>query len=291
MTRNGVPVGVLFNTDRLDGPAFIEYGQRCETAGIESVWVAELFGREPFAAAGALLMATSTLRVGTAIANIYARDAVATAAGSRTLAELSGERFELGIGVSNAGLVAARGHQWEPPIETANAYLDAIRAANLSCPAAEFTIHLAAHGPKMLDVAADRADGVFTYLMNPEHTERTRAHLHDDAEVTAMMMCLLCPDPTRARDLIRRAIGYYTTLDYYHRAWRSLGFEDADFADGGSDRLIDALVAWGTIDSIRQRLEAQRAAGATRVVVIPLNTEGGIEPDWELLAALGSSST
>jgi alkanesulfonate monooxygenase SsuD/methylene tetrahydromethanopterin reductase-like flavin-dependent oxidoreductase (luciferase family) len=127
--------------------------------------------------------------------------------------------------------------------------------------------------------------------MNPSHTERTAATLAEAGRTVAvspMMMCLRSEDPTEARRLCRRAIGYYTTLDYYHRAWRTLGFDDDDFADGGSDRLIDAIIAWGSIDEIRERLAAQRAAGAARVVVIPLNARGGGQPDWDLLSELGT---
>lgn len=282
-----IEIGVLFNTDRMEGQEFIAYAKRLEAAGIGSVWLAELFGREPFAAAGALLANTSTLRVGTAIANVYARDAVAAAAASATLAELSGDRFDLGLGVSNQGLVAQRGHDWTMPAPKLQSYLEQLRAAKLVVPDHSYPIHVAAHGPKMLEVAANRADGVFTYLMNPEHTARTRQNLPSTAALAPMMMCLLCEDPTEARRLARRAISYYVKLDYYHRAWRTLGFTDDDFANGGSDRLVDSILAWGSIDDIRTRIAAQGDAGANRVVVIPLNAAGGGEPDWHLLDQLG----
>ena len=282
-------IGVLFNTDRMSGSEFIDYAQRLETAGVESVWLAELFGREPFAAAGALLANTKTLRVGTAIANIYARDAIAAAAASATLAELSGDRFELGLGVSNRGLNETRGHAWTPPVPRLEAYLEGIAAAKLSVPTNSYPVHVAAHGPKMLAAASSGADGVFTYLMNPEHTARTDAGVADETVVTPMTMCLLCEEPETARALVRKAIGYYTGLDYYHRAWRTLGFDDSDFADGGSDRLVDSVVAWCSIDDIRDRLAAQAEAGADRVVVIPLNPAGGGRPDWALLDQLGAT--
>ena len=156
-------------------------------------------------------------------------------------------------------------------------------------PEHEYPIWVAAHGPKMLDAATTgdaRADGVFTYLMTPEHTARTRAALPDGVGVSPMTMCLLCPDRDEARRLARKAIAVYVGLDYYHRAWRTLGFDDADFAGGGSDRLIDSVLAWGTIDDIRTRLDDQREAGASRVVVIPLNPAGGAEPHWELVEQL-----
>lgn len=281
-----IDIGVLFNTDRMKGPEFIDYAKRLEGAGLESVWLAELFGREPFAAAGSLLAATSSLKVGTAIANIYARDAVAASAASATLAEISGDRFELGLGVSNRGLNESRGHQWTAPAPRLTEYLEAMKATKLSVPEHHFSVHVAAHGPKMLEAAAANADGVFTYLMNPDHTARTRGGLPEAAALSPMIMCLLCEDPAEARRLARKAIGYYTGLDYYHRAWSTLGFEPTDFADGGSDALVDAIVAWGSLDDIRARIDAQAEAGATRVVVIPLNAAGGGQPDWQLLDQL-----
>lgn len=285
-----IDLGVLFNTDRLSGPAFIDHAKRVEATGMGSMWLAELFGREPFAAAGAVLAATSKLRVGTAIANIYARDAVAAAAASATLAEMSGDRFELGLGVSNRGLNERRGHQWTAPAPRMANYLAEIRRTELAIGDHSYPIHIAAHGPKMLAVAAEGADGVFTYLMNPEHTATTRRSLAPGTTLSPMMMCLLCPDPVEARRLARKAIGYYTGLDYYHRAWRTLGFDDDDFANGGSDRLIDSVVAWGPIETIRARISAHGDAGATRLVVIPLNPAGGGQPDWSLLEQLGAQS-
>lgn len=283
-------LGVLYNNDRSSGTDLIAYAKRVEATGIGSVWMAELFGREPFVAAATLLAHTEVLHVGTAIANVYARDATAAAAAAATLAEVSGNRFRLGLGVSNRQLIELRGHTWQPPVETLSSYLDQIRAAKIDVPPHGYPIWVAAHGPKMLEAASSRADGVFTYLMNTAHTERTAATLADAeraVRVSPMMMCLRCEDPTEARRLARKAIAYYTTLDYYHRAWRSLGFDDGDFADGGSDRLVDAIVAWGSVDDIHERLEAQHDAGADQVVVIPLNAAGGGQPDWDLLAELG----
>ena len=170
-------LGVLFNTDRLSGPDLIEYATRIEAAGIDSVWLAELFGREPFVAAATLLAHTDVLSVGTAIANIYARDATATAAAAATLAEVSNNRFQLGLGVSNRGLIEMRGHTWEPPVELLSTYLDQARDAKIDVPPHDYPVWVAAHGPKMLGAASSRADGVFTYLMNSAHTARTAATL------------------------------------------------------------------------------------------------------------------
>ncbi|MCP5029371.1 MAG: LLM class flavin-dependent oxidoreductase [Actinomycetia bacterium] len=173
-------LGVLYNTDRMVGPDLVAYAQRLERLGHESLWVPELFGREPLALAGWLLAATEKIMIVTGIINVYARDAVATAAGATTLAEMSGGRFHLGLGVSNRPLNEVRGHD----------------------------------------------------------------------------------------------------------NWIADGYDESDVADGGSDRLIDDLVTWGSVDEIRDQLMARTEAGADRVVVIPLNAAGGHQPDWDLLETL-----
>lgn len=283
--------GVLFFTDTLDRDELGEYATRLEALGIDTLWLPELFGREPFATAGYLLARSERLRVGTGIANIYARDAVASAAGRRTLAELSAGRFSLGLGVSNAGLNRERGHTWSPPLGKLNAYLDALEKAPLVSLASErpAPLYLAAHGPRLLRLAAERCDGALTYLMTPAHTTRARAVLGTGKALHVTQMALLCPEPGRARKLARRAIQIYVGLGYYQRAWRDQGFDDGDFRDGGSDELVDALVAWGDADAIRARLNAQREAGASQIIVVPLNPErGAAGPHWPLLEALQS---
>ena len=279
-------LGVLFNTDRLDRANFLSYAQRVDELGFESLWLPELFTRDPYAAAGYLLARTERVKLATGIANLYGRDALATVAGAATLQELSEGRFILGLGVSNAGLNKARGHAWQNPVQKLDEYLRAMQAVKLSAPHPHVPVHVAAHGPKMLAKVAELADGANTYLMPPAHVSQARAALGSDAELNTMLFCLLDEDPERARATIRKATAYYMGLDYYHRAWRGFGFTDKDFADGGSDALIDAVSAWGSIDRVRERLQQQVDLGATRVVVIPLGAGMGGQPDWQLLEAL-----
>lgn len=281
--------GVLFFTDALDRRELCDYATRLETLGVHTLWLPELFGREPFSTAGYLLARTERLRVGTGIANVYARDAAASAAARRTLAELSDGRFSLGLGVSNVGLNRERGHTWSPPLEKLGAYFDALEKAPLISLAHDppAPLYLAAHGPRLLKLAAERCDGALTYLMTPEHTRRARAALGSAKALHVTQMALLCADPERARKSARSAIQYYVGLDYYHRAWREQGFADNDFRDGGSDALVDALVAWGNADSVRARIGAQRDAGASQIIVVPLNPERGAkQAHWPLLEAL-----
>jgi len=277
----------MFNTDRMSGDLLWSFGRELESMGVETLWVPELFGREPFVAAAHVMSAPTTLRVGTGIANVYARDAIAAAAGARTLSEFHAGRFILGLGVSNPGLARARGHVWEPPVAKLRDYVEAVRSAEVSIPGDhELEIHVAAHGPKMLAALAGLVDGVSTFLQTPTHTEKTRNYIDSGAALNVTQMCLLVEDPQEARKLARKALTFYIGLDYYHRAWRNLGFSDKDFTNGGSDALVDALVAWGDPERITCRLDEHREAGATEIVVIPLNPAGGAEPHMPLLEAL-----
>ncbi|MEM7217028.1 MAG: LLM class flavin-dependent oxidoreductase [Pseudomonadota bacterium] len=277
-------IGLLFNTDRMDRNEFIDYARRADAAGIEWLWLPELFTREPFATAGYLLAATERISLATGIANIYARDPVATVSAASALAELSQDRFLLGLGVSNAGLNEARGHVWQPPVRKLTEYLTAMRAVKLTSPQVHAPVHVAAHGPKMLATVAQHADGANTYLMPLAHVAEARAALGANKALNTMLFCLHDEDPQSARDTARRAVGYYMGLDYYHRAWRSFGFTQSDFDNGGSDALIDAIVAWGDLTAISERVAAQRAAGADQVVIIPIARGGA--PDWALLERL-----
>lgn len=281
-------LGILFNTDRLAAAEFVTYAQRLDSMGFESLWLPELFTRDPFAASGFLLSETNQIKLASGIANIYARDPVATVSAASTLQELSDGRFILGLGVSNVGLNKARGHTWANPVEKLESYLGAMQKVQLSSPQPPFPVHVAAHGPKMLATVSRLADGANTYLMPREHVTQSRTALGADAQLNTMLMCLDDDNPETARATVRKALEFYIGLDYYHRAWRSFGFADDDFANGGSDALIDAIVAWGTVDAVRNRIQQQLDLGASRVVVIPLGAGQGGQPNWGLLEALAS---
>ena len=266
--------GVIIATEAMTASALAECANRLEQQGYESLWLPELFGREPVATAGFLLAQTERLRVATGIANVYVRDAHAMAQTRRTLAELSGGRFILGLGVSNPGLNGTRGHDWQPPLPKMRRYLEAMEAAVIDSPepAQPAPLYIAAHGPKLQALGAERTDGIITYLMPPEHTASSRNHIGPNTELTVVSPFLAEPDPVLARKKARKALQYYITLDYYHREWAKLGFTAEDFADGGSDRLIDMLVGWGDEDALRARLAAYSEAGASRVVIMPWDT-------------------
>ena len=283
-------IGILFNTDRLSADELCEYATSIEQIGFDSLWLPELFTRDPFATAGFLLSQTKTLTLATGIANIYARDATATISSASSLSELSGGRFLLGLGVSNAGLNQARGHQWEKPLGKLSSYLEDMKQVKLTCTQIEAPIHVAAHGPKMLEIASEKADGANTYLMPEEHVSFARNILGEAKALNTMLFCLLDEDPTSARATARKAVAYYVNLDYYQRAWKQFGFTDSDFSEGGSDDLIDSVVCWGSADQVIGRIKKQFDLGATRVVVIPIGSKKKGHPDWDLLKNLKSGS-
>jgi probable F420-dependent oxidoreductase len=280
--------GVLLATEQFSPEALVEFAHTLESRGYESLWLPELFGREPIGTAGYLLGRTRRICIATGIANVYVRDAHATAQARQSLAELSGGRFILGLGVSNAQLNTSRGHTWQPPLQKMTAYLDALDAVKVAspAPARPCPTYIAAHGPQLQKLGAARTDGVITYLMTPQHAQQSRARIGANAALSVVAMFLAEQDPNVARAKARSALNMYVRLDYYHREWRKLGFDDADFADGGSDRLIDTLVAWGDGEALSARIAAFEQAGATRVIVMPLGVQTKQGLDLRVLDAL-----
>jgi probable F420-dependent oxidoreductase len=281
--------GVLFYTDSMPPQDIVADAQRLEALGYDAVWLPDLFGRELFVTAGYLLAATSRLRVATGIANVYARDAMSAAQAARTLSEFHGGRFILGLGVSHPQAARARGHRWESPVEKLAAYLDGIASAAMNAPEPPEAapIFVAAHGPRLLALAAERADGANTYLMPPEHTRQAREILGPDKQLNVVLPCCLCADAQKARGIARKGLSMYMQLPAYKRQWARFGLTESDSSDGGSDRLIDTLVAWGDESAVRTRIAAHMQAGANRIIVMPYNTEPKPrERPWNLLGAL-----
>ncbi len=280
--------GILAMLDRFPGATVTRTLREFEALGYDSFWLPELFGREPIATASYLLAQTEKLVIASGIANIYVRDPHAMAQAAQTLAEFSGGRFLLGLGVSNVGLNTARGHRWLPPLDKMTAYLDALDQIEVqsAAPAAPAPRILAAHGPQLQALGAARCDGIVTYLMTPEHTRRSRARIGPDSELNVVCAMVAEQDPVAARRIARSTLAIYLLLDYYHREWRKLGFADADFVNGGSDALIDKLVGWGDAAALEAHLAAHVSAGANRVIVMSLDA-GGTTPGmktWEVLA-------
>jgi probable F420-dependent oxidoreductase len=241
-----------------------------ERLGYRATWFPESLGsKEAFAHAALLLGASPRMTICTGIANIYARDAAAMSAGARTLAEAFPGRFVLGIGVSHAPSVATRGGTYGKPIETMAAYIDAMERAPWSGPGTPERppLVLAALGPRMLELAAGRADGAHPYFVPVEHTRVAREVLGPEPVLAVEIAAVPDTDPDRNRGVARAFAGRYIALPNYANNLRRLGFTEEDFAGGGSDRVIDAVVARGSVAAIAERVRQHLDAGADHVCV------------------------
>lgn len=283
-----LPLGVLAFYDALSGEELVRFARGLEDWGYDSLWIPEVFGREPFATAGYLLARTTRIRIATGIAVIWARDPVAMAQGRRTLAEFAEGRFALGIGVSHPALVEPRGHTWSPPVERLTSYLDAMEKADLQSPAPKHPapLYLAAHGPKLMRVARERTDGAFLYLAPPERTRFARDQLGPDRDLRVVLLACPCGDAETGRRAARHALSFYLNFPAYHRVWRKLGYGPADWEAGGSDRLVDTLVAWGETGRIEERVRAHLEAGADQVLLYPITSDASSAMPLDFLEAL-----
>src|SRR5262245_18819719 len=270
-------LGVWASLDGLTAAAALAFAQRIEKRGYMALWTPESRGRNVLVNAAWLLAGTSRLIVATGIANIYARDAVAMANAQRGLNEQSGNRFLLGLGVSHKPLVSdLRGHAYGKPVTMMRAYLAAMRAAPYQAPPPSETPRtvLAALGPKMLALAAEMTDGAHPYCVTAEHTAQARRILGPGKLLCPEVMVLLETDPAKARAAARTALSTYLQLENYVNNWRRLGFTDDDFAGGGSDRFVDANIAWGDESAIRERIQLFWDAGADHVCIQPIHPSG-----------------
>jgi len=282
-------VGVWARTDGLALAETIEFAREIEALGYGALWIPDAFGRDPLVHAGWLLAHTTRLVVATGIVNIHLRDPIATAGAQRTLDEQSGGRFLLGLGVSHAPAMAPLlGRPYPPPLASMRAYLDAMAKApgGVAGASANPPIVLAALGPKMLALAAERTRGAHPYFAPPANTARSRAILGPKAWLCPEQKVLLEGDPARARARARAAIAGSLGLPNYRGNLLRLGFDAGDLEQGGSDRLVDATVAWGDLDRLVAGVEAHLAAGATHVCIQALDPLHPTRPDRAALAAL-----
>lgn len=287
-------IGVWSFLDALTAVEVAEFARKVETLGYRTLWIPEAFGRDGLAASAWLLASTRTLNIATGIANIYARDAVTSASGAKTLAEQSGGRFLLGLGVSHKPLVSGlRGHDASRPLTRMRAYLDTLASAPYAAvpPAEPPPVVIGALHPKMLELAAEKTHGAHPYLVPPEHTAFARERLGSRAWLCPEQKVLLETDASKARGVARKALALYLTLPNYCRNLARFGYGDEDLAAGGSDRLVDALVAWGDETRIEARIRAHHDAGADHVCIQPLHPEGLPQPDLRVLEAFAPSAS
>ncbi len=259
-----------------------------EALGYGAIWIPEALGREAFTHSAILLGATRRLVVATGIANIWVRDPMAMANAQRTLTDAYPDRFLLGIGVSHAPLVTMRGHAYEKPLTAMRRYLDAMDSAMFTAhpPQSEPRRVLAALAPKMLRLAAERSAGSHPYFVPPEHTAVAREILGEGPWLCPEQAGVLETDPTTARQIARTHMATYLGLPNYVNNLKRLGFTDEDVANGGSNRLVDAVVAWGDVEAIVRRVRAHQDAGATHVSVQMLDPNPRVLPmrQWRELA-------
>ncbi len=256
-------------------PATVErdVAAEVEELGYGALWYSEAHnGKESLSHGALLLGATQRIVIASGIANIWVRDPMAMVAGANALAEAHPGRFVLGLGVSHPPQVAPRGHSYGRPVATMRAYLEAMDAAEYTGPkpAAPLPRLLGALRPAMLELAAALADGAHPYLVPVEHTLRARAILGHGKVLATEQFVLLERDPAEARRLGREAIAWYLTLPNYTDNLRWLGFTEDDLAEGGSDELVDALVAWGDEEAVRGRVAEHLEAGADHVCIQPI---------------------
>lgn len=282
-------LGCWNHVDHLDIAGTVAFAQRVEQWGYSTFWVAEAVGRDPFSLIGYLAAKTSRIVFATGIANIYARDPMLMKAIWKTVSGLAPDRFILGLGVSHTHLVSGqRGHAYGKPVETMRNYLEAMNKALYMGPQppVDAPIVIGALRDRMLELSATLAQGAHPYNVTPEHTKRARAVMGAKALLLPEQMVLAETDPARARELARAQLKIYLRLPNYQNNLKQFGFVDADFASGGSDRLVDALVCWGTPERIARHLEAHLEAGANQVCVQAFRPDGQPGADEELLAVL-----
>jgi probable F420-dependent oxidoreductase len=264
--------------------ARVEAAAELEQLGFAAVWVGGSSGQVPVIED--ILGGTTRLVGATGITQIWSNPASEVALDHRRLSAKYPGRFLLGLGVGHAPAVEASGHKYERPMQKLVSYLDELDSSEHPVPASERVI--AALRPRALALTATRAAGAHPYNVPPEHTSKARALLGPAPLLLPEQKVLFSTDASSARELGRRAMHYYLNLPNYVNNLRDLGFDDRDFADGGSDRFVDAMVAWGSPNTVATRVREHLDAGANQVAVqvLSANRGGGLpRTEWREAAA------
>jgi probable F420-dependent oxidoreductase len=281
--------------DRLTGTGIwafqLRYGDPGEIAeaaaeldelGYSALWIPDV-GGDLFSSVELLMRSTKRAVTATGILNMWMHTPEESAAAHARLTAEHGDRFLMGIGVSHQAFIDSQDPgRYRRPVRAMREFLDGLDAA--PAPVDRSVRVLAALGPKMLELARSRAAGAHPYNVTVEHTAMARDALGPDALVLPEQAVALTTDPERARRLGRAHLEHYMLLPNYTNNLRRLGFGDEDFAGGGSDRLVDALVAWGDTDAIAARVQEHRDAGADHVCIQALTEEGLPSEQWRELA-------
>jgi probable F420-dependent oxidoreductase len=275
------PVGAWsWSLHHLSADHAAEAARRLRSLGFPMTWIPEVLGSKEIMAHAGLLLATAPgMVVASGIANIYARDPMAMANGARTLGEAYSGRFVLGLGVSSERTVVLRGGTYGRPVATMRGYLDAMAAAPYAGPepSSPVPLVLAAIGPRMLELAAERADGAHPFFAPVAHTAFARRVLGPAPCLAIAQPMILTTDADRARRIARSFAAHYLTMPHHRANLGRFGFGEADLAGQGSDRLIDALVAWGDVDALVRRVREHHEAGADQVALM-IRSEAADDP-------------
>lgn len=281
-------LGLWSGLDNLSTDGVLAHVQRVEAARYDTLWINETSGREPFAVAGALTQLTSRITLGMGIASIYARDAAAARAGARTVAELSGGRFVLGLGTSHPERVGPqRGHEYLPALSAMTAYLDAYDAAPYTAPLppTEPPLVIAALRRRMVTLAGARTDGAFPFFVPVSYAGRARAWVDEGAAtagrgnrplLVVALPVVLADDPAAGLAAARAYSAWYVRLVNYRANLLECGYTEADLEPPGSERLMREVVAIGDVAEARARIAAFHDAGVDHVAVIPIGPDGKV---------------
>ena len=282
-------LGAWYGTDKLTSPAQIrEFATNVEKLGYDVLWYPESRGNESFAVAGFMLSCTTSLKIGSSIASIYARDAFTSRRGMITLNALYGDRFILGLGVSHPPMVEGlRGHVYQKPIPAMRNYLNGISKGEAGSE--NWPVCVAALGPLMMKLSGEMSQGAIPYNTNPRHTAEAAKILGPNKWLAIEQKVTLETDPTKARALGRKELARYLTLDNYRNNFLRIGFTEADLGNGGSDTFIDQMCLWGGEAKVKEGLRAHFAAGATHVAIQPVHDDGDIAARDRILAALADT--
>jgi probable F420-dependent oxidoreductase len=274
------PVGVWGRGNWLDHSRRVEacdVAVEIEGLGYESLWLSAGFDDGVPSLFGDLLDATNSLIIASGVLSIWHSSAIQTAAAYNSIDRAHPGRFLLGLGASHGPMVEATNQIYERPYSRMVHYLDELAEQQPGVPTENLI--LAALGPRMLQLAAERASGAHPYFVPVEYTALARETLGHEALLIPEQGVVLESDPRIARAIARDHMDLYLSLPNYASNLNRLGFDDDEIKNGGSDRLVDAIIAWGEVDAIVERVDRQLAAGASSVCVQVLN---GDSPEFPL---------
>ena len=277
-------IAVFTFTDVMNSDELATFARRVEQLGCSRIWYPEAFSYESFCLGGYLLNCTNTIGIASGIANIYARDASASAMGYVSLNKLYQGRFTLGLGVSHAPFVEQRGHTYGSPVKEMSDYIKNMKLTFESLEyKGERNIFVAALGPKMTALASTEVAGVFPYNITTAQVELSRKSMGSTGLICCEQKICLTNDKNKAREIARINLEFYLSLPNYQNNWLRLGFDRSDFENGGSDRFLDSMVISGDRIEIKDKLNEYFERGADELVIQPLKANGDPGPDLNAL--------